>query len=241
MVKRDPETGKFVSDDGSVMGQERVLQYNDDIVVQNLPARIGLDSEESGAGQVNNNFRWSVEPAGGLDRNQRAELVALRSSFMGWLRDSRDWTDTGDTEPGYMDITTQIGATDDWHTDEDDGKNPTSMTRSNNNASGDMTLLQGNYVDNDVFWFDRYAYHGPFNDTVNGTGGGTSPVQEESVINYIGDLGLSTGPILDDFDEFGFVMDTQLDNITNLPRLQWNVQAFWNVFEVDEPEYAGIS
>lgn len=205
------------------------LRYND-LVVQSLPARIGHpDADLTGQNPLNNNFRWAVSPVqkGGLDRGEMAELVRMEVRFRAWLRTSNI---EGDTEPGYMDHTIEIGTLPGWNTDEDDGDATAMSDPLNQDDTIETTLLQGNVSDNEVWYFDRLPYHSPFNDTVNGTGGMPSPVVLDHNINFLDFL--DEGPVIDQFTDINFVLDEQFGNITNAPRLQVNVAFWWNVFEI---------
>lgn len=154
MVRRDPETGKFVSDGSST---ETGFTY-DDLEIQSVHTKVNMGQDEGAGGstleQVN-----TIEPSDGLSRGEAAELVAAVINV--------------GLNPRITDVTDPAWARFHWETTADpEYHHGASETVTDYDGNTGIDVSRGDQLDPDDLWHYYVGFHSAFSDSTNGYGGG---------------------------------------------------------------------
>lgn len=191
MGARDPDTGQFVSGGSSSGGHaygdvpEVVdeLNYYDDFVHQTVYSSFKLDLTANSGGNLGESDQggwtwWDRSVARGeLDRDQVAELVYLEPEILEVALADPDPNDNGHTTPGLIRMEAEVTdpERDDTAVQFDSGIGFEDVSLESGdtlNPSNVTAAPQYEEANDGPLWFGIASCEAPWNDTVNGTGGG---------------------------------------------------------------------
>jgi hypothetical protein len=216
MGARDPQTGQFVSSGSTGLGY-------DDHEVQTITSNYELEAAQADGTEENNVEPAAVwEPAGGLNRGQKAELVAFHL---------RTWQ-------SVIEVTQSAEGQTFQRFELTDGA--TSHTVDNQDKIGGQTPalensdVQGNYFE--YVGGDRIIYHGQqtgagsFADSATGVAGGADHVATSAFVNYRHQFG--QGPIMDRNDQLYEHISLDVVNVDDASaEMDIAYALYWRVFD----------
>lgn len=231
MPHRDPETGKFVPDDG---GQNRENDHHD-YVTQWIECTAVITEAAGRDANVQGDFNLTATGRQ-IDSDEIAELVALDREIHLEVVDR----DASEQEPGYHQWSYYMAQDEDFGNElfqENPGEGEIIESGSAGTSGGSGTSDPANsqvttrngrlgMIDTD---------HGqklvPFNDTTNGSGGGGTDTQGRKHLDFRRDLGMDHGPIFQDTDTLDVRLQYFRDSVDNLSRLVLRGIVYWKVHE----------
>lgn len=219
MAVRDPQTGRFVAGDDLLPGVQHSYDAFD---IQNVKVTMQGHQDLSSGNTLFEQFH-SIEPLGGLGRNEVAELVALLRTYdvaplaagnaPGHLQ--TQWELSFDSSAHYL------GQADDGDEVSDDD-NVDSVTGLDREVADS--------VDVDVLAIMALGESSSYEDATNGTGGSGGPTSMTDHRLYRSWFG--AGPTVDRHDELFYHAWLNTDGAAS-SRVTIMDQYIWDVVEVD--------
>lgn len=184
MVYRDPETGQYVSDDGTMPARY------DDYEFQHIHSRYTVPADElPGAFPLTETDITATNLDDVLDRHERAELVTLQVHS---LQASVPGTSSAESALGAR-FELRAGVGDELIQTDD------RTTTANAGESGVVTAENWDSDSPDALYFASWVAEGGFADSTNGLGGGPDQTVLSETVHYPREFGAC--PEFDDRDD----------------------------------------
>jgi len=210
-------------------GGDGRLDYAD-LDVQHIAHKVNNSTSGSGLSfDVTDNREFAVQDEFGLDNDELAELVALRTSIIAGPTANV----SSETEPGYVNWEGGLGvnmATEEFSTTGNAFANDIVPPEDGSVTLGVAWGQDENPAQLDIWHLISQA---GFNDTPNGTGGGGIAMNRETNVDFRGGLVEGHGPVLDANDDLNSYIEMDTDTITHHHKCLVHYTLYYNTMTVE--------
>lgn len=228
MSARDPETGQFVSGGGD---DPLIADRYDELDVQTIESNFTLTNPQANGGAEYWERAHTFEPAEGLARNQRAELVGLT-----YATDLREYSDTSVNTAGNIVWWYELHRNGDFVAQQEKDIDQSDLTATGGSDTGNLGTNFRTDMNAGTLVKDHQTYEPQFANATDANGGGAdNNARPHSTFNFR--LMFGEGPLFwpdDTLNESVEAMTRNLSQSGLQLGFDRDILLYWDIFEVEE-------